>query len=231
MTGNTSEIPSKSTTLEGGSPAIGETPDDFTQFQLKEYENISQAHFKTNEVLATFYRYFLLIAAIPITTIGLALLNFSNDGLNQEGRFLAHLIFGVSAILLSLIGAAVISYIEGLRLAAILYARVVNSIRDFFFKKPGADLFGGSVLPTDKDKPSYDGLGASFIMYHACALMNSAYFGAGLLILILDQGTSLDEIEVEKCQWAVAVGGFLLLMIIQIFVRRQLVTDKIKKGY
>ena len=26
--------------------------DDFTQFQLKEYENISQAHFKTNEVLA-----------------------------------------------------------------------------------------------------------------------------------------------------------------------------------
>jgi hypothetical protein len=29
--------------------------DAFTQFQLKEYENISQAHFKTNEVLATFY--------------------------------------------------------------------------------------------------------------------------------------------------------------------------------
>ena len=35
--------------------------DDFTQFQLKEYENISQAHFKTNEVLATFYRYSKII--------------------------------------------------------------------------------------------------------------------------------------------------------------------------
>ncbi len=76
--------------------------DAFSQFQLKEYENISQAHFKTIEVLATFYRYFLLITAISITTVGLALLNFSKDGISEEGRILAFLIFGVSAVLLSL---------------------------------------------------------------------------------------------------------------------------------
>ena len=60
--------------------------DYFTQFQLKEYENISQAHFKTNEVLATFYRYFLLIAAIPITAVGIALINLSNGGITAVNR-------------------------------------------------------------------------------------------------------------------------------------------------
>ena len=164
MVDDASETPSKITKRENGTPEIEELTDDFTKFQLREYENISQAHFKTNEVLATFYRYFFLITAIHITTIGLALLNFSNDGINQEGRILAYLLFGVSAVLLSLIGTAVISYIEGLRLDAILYARVVNSIRDFFFKKPSADVFGGSVLPTRRDMPSYDGFGASFLM-------------------------------------------------------------------
>lgn len=121
--------------------------DDFTQYQLKEYEKISQAHFKTNEVLATFYRYFLLITAIPITTIGIAVMNISEDGIGADARVLAQYIFGISAILLSIVGAAMISYIEGLRLDAILYARVVNSIRDYFFKKPGSEEFGSSVLP------------------------------------------------------------------------------------
>ena len=225
------ETPSKTTTRENGTPAIEELTDDFTKFQLKEYENISQAHFKTNEVLATFYRYFFLVTAIPITTIGLVLLNISNDGINQEGRILAYLLFGISAVLLSLIGTAVISYIEGLRLDAILYARVVNSIRDFFFKKPGADGFGGSVLPTSRDKPSYHGFGASFLMYHACAFINSAYFGAGLLVLILDRGQTLDKLTVENCEWAVAIGGFSLLMIIQIVIRRLLISGKIKLGH
>ena len=225
------KTPSKRTTRENGAPAMDELTDDFTQFQLKEYENISQAHFKTNEVLATFYRYFLLITAIPITTIGLALLNFSDGGISQEGRILAYLIFGVSAVLLSLIGAAVISYIEGLRLDAILYARTVNSIRKFFFGKPGAECFGEPVLPTSRDKPSYDGFGASFLIYHACAVMNSFYFGAGLLAFMLDKSSQLQNLKVESCQWVVAVVGLVSLMIIQIFVRRRLISDKGKKGF
>ena len=216
---------------ENGKPKIGQLTDDFTQFQIKEYENISQAHFKTNEVLATFYRYFLLITAIPITTIGLALLNFSDGGISPEGRFLAYLIFGVSAVLLSLIGAAVISYIEGLRLDAILYARTVNSIRKFFFEKPGVKSFGEPLLPISRDKPSYDGFGASFIIYHACAVMNSVYFGVGLLAFVLDKKTELQDLKVECYQWVVAIGGFLVLMSIQIFLRRRLISEKRVKGY
>ena len=127
MADDASETPSNTSSRDDDTHSNPELPDDFTQFQFREYENISQAHFKTNEVLATFYRYFLLITVIPITTVGLALLNFSDGGISQEGRILAYFIFGISSVLLSLIGAAVISYIEGLRLDAILYARTVNS--------------------------------------------------------------------------------------------------------
>ena len=200
-------------------------------FQLKEYDNISQAYFKTNEVLATFYRYFLLIIAIPITTVGLALLNFSDAEIKQDGRILAFFIFGVSAILLSVIGAAVILYIEKLRLNAIVYARSVNSIRAYFFNMPGAGIFGDPVLPTSRDKPPYGGFGASSVLYHVCAFMNCAYFGAGLLALFLNKSLPLKDLNVEVCQWVVAIVGFLLLMVFQICVRRLLIADKTRKGY
>lgn len=231
MADNPAEPPSNGSAGESGTPKPRAIGDDFTQFQLIEYENISQAHFKTNEVLATFYRYFLLITAIPITTIALAIPNFSGDGISQEGRIVAYYLFGVSAVLLSVVGVAVISYIEGLRLDAILYARVVNSIRNFFLKKPGAEIFGGAVLPTNKDVPSYGGVGASFIIYHACAFMNSVYFGAGWLALTLDNSTSLDNVKVESCQWMLAIGGSALLMIVQIGIRHWLIRAKANKGH
>ena len=208
-----------------------EGKDYFTQFQLKEYENISQAHFKTNEVLATFYRYFLLIAAIPITAIGIALINLSDDGIGAEGRFLAYIIFGVSTLLLSVVGAAVIAYIEGLRLDAILYARVVNSIRDYFFKLPGADKFGDPVLPTKRDKPSYGGFGAGFIIYFACAIMNAAYFGAGVLALMLDHSISLVDAEITTAQKLITGAAVAAMLCAQAYVRSRLLNGKVKKGF
>ena len=48
---------------------------DFSDFQLKEYENISQAHFKTNEMIAAFFRYYLLLMAIPMSTLGAAIIS------------------------------------------------------------------------------------------------------------------------------------------------------------
>lgn len=205
--------------------------DDFTQFQLKEYENISQAHFKTNEVLATFYRYFLLITVIPITTIGLALMNLSEGEISPEGRILAQFIFGCSAMILSLVGAAVIAYIEGLRLDAILYARVVNSIRAYFFEMSGAESFGTSVLPIKRDRPSYGGFGASFIMYYTCAAMNASYFACGLLALLVDKNAPLLSLQITETQLKVGLTVFAVMMLLQGFLRFRLVSDKSRKGF
>ena len=229
--GEESRMPSMKTTRENGAPVVEGLANEFTQFQLKEYDNISQAYFKTNEVLATFYRYFLLIIAIPITTVGLALLNFSDADIKQDGRILAFFIFGVSAILLSIIGAAVILYIEKLRLNAVVYARSVNSIRNFFFKLPDANLFGEPVLPTSRFKPPFGGFGASLLLYYVCALMNSAYFGAGILALFLDKSSSLKNLNVEICEWGAGFAGSLVLMVLQVCARGRLITDKTKKGY
>lgn len=204
--------------------------DDFTQFQLKEYENISQAHFKTNEVLATFYRYFLLITAIPITAIGVAIMNLSGDVISNEGRYLAQVIFGVSTLLLSVVGAAVIAYIEGLRLDAILYARVVNSIRDYFFRLPAAEKFGEPVLPTNRNRPSYRVFGAGFIIYFACAAMNATYFGVGIFVLMLNHSTLLVDAKITCKQWIVSLLCFGFMLMAQGLVRQSLIAVKEKNG-
>lgn len=205
--------------------------DDFTQFQLKEYENISQAHFKTNEVLATFYRYFLLIAAIPLTAVGIAMINLADNGIGDEGRLLGYVFFGFSTLLLSIVGAAVIGYIEGLRLDSILYARVVNSIRAYFFTLQGADTFGKSVLPTDKAKPSYDGFGAGFIMYFACATLNASYSAVGALALSLDHTTPLVNVGLTSRQWGITVGAFIFMFVVHIVIRQRLLAGKTQKGF
>ena len=205
--------------------------DDFTQFQLKEYENISQAHFKTNEVLATFYRYFLLIAAIPLTAVGIAMINLADNGVGDEGRLLGSVFFGVSTLLLSIVGAAVIGYIEGLRLDSILYARVVNSIRAYFFTLQKGDKFGKSVLPTDKTKPSYGGFGAGFIMYFACATLNATYSAVGALALSLDHTAPLVDVGLSSRQWGIAVSAFIAMFFVHIFIRKRLLAGKTQKGF
>lgn len=205
--------------------------DDFTQFQLKEYENISQAHFKTNEVLATFYRYFLLIAAIPLTAVGIAMINLADNGISDEGRLLGYVFFGVSTVLLSIVGAAVVGYIEGLRLDSILYARVVNSIRAFFFSLQKNDTFGNPVLPMDKTKPAYGGFGAGFIMYFACATLNATYFAVGALALSLDHTTPLVDAGLTSCQWGITILAFIFMFVVHIVIRQQLLAGKTQKGF
>jgi hypothetical protein len=61
--------------------------------------------------------------------------------------------------------------------------------------------------------------------------MNCAYFGAGLLALLLDKSLPLKDLNVEICQWVVAIVGLLLLMLFQIGVRHLLIADKTRKGY
>lgn len=182
-------------------------------------------------MLATFYRYFLLIAAIPLTAVGIAMINLADNGIGDEGRLLGYVFFGVSTLLLSIVGAAVVGYIEGLRLDSILYARVVNSIRSYFFTLQDGDKFGKSVLPKDESKPSYSGFGAGFIMYFACATLNSTYSGVGAMALSLDHATPLVDVGLTSRQWATAIGAFFVMFGVHIFIRQRLLAGKKRKGF
>jgi hypothetical protein len=142
-----------------------------------------------------------------------------------------YVIFGASTVLLSIVGAAVIGYIEGLRLDSISYARVVNSIRAYFFALEGAEKFGAPVLPTEKSKPAYDGFGAGSIIYFACGIINAAYFSAGVLALMLDRSVPLTETVVSGQQWCISVLCFFLMLGAQILIRLGLLSGKRKKGF
>jgi hypothetical protein len=132
---------------------------------------------------------------------------------------------------LSVVGAAVIGYIEGLRLDSILYARVVNSIRAYFFTLQVGNAFRAPVLPTDKSKPSYDGFGAGFIMYFACAFLNSTYSAVGALALSLDHTTPLVDVGLTSRQWAITFGAFAFMFVVHIVVRQRLLAGKTQKGF
>jgi hypothetical protein len=108
---------------------------------------------------------------------------------------------------------------------------VVNSIRAYFFKLQLNDKFGEPVLPTDRTKPSYDGFGAGFIMYFACATLNASYSAVGALALSLDHAAPLINVGLASRQWGPAVGAFIIMFGIHIFIRQSLLAGKSKKGF
>lgn len=113
------------------------TPENsFDIFQLEEYKNISNAHFETNKQIGTFFRYFLLIASAPTLIFVWFGKNdgFLNDLLNGIDTH-RNIFIGFFLLVVSFIGLMSCFYLISLRLDSILYARAVNGIRGFFYRK------------------------------------------------------------------------------------------------
>lgn len=68
-------------------------------------------------------------------------------------------------------------------------------------------------------------------MYFACAIMNSTFFAAGVVVLTIDHGTPLDAIVVSHAQTMGAALSFVGAMIAQAIVRCRLISDKASKGF
>ena len=59
---------------------------EFINFQLEEYKNISSAHFETNKQIAIFFRYYLLIASAPAIILMLLEKNIEKLDLLFSGK-------------------------------------------------------------------------------------------------------------------------------------------------
>ena len=199
---------------------------DFSQFQLKEYENISQAHFKTNEVHLTFYRYFTLITVVPITTLIVAIVTSLDSDTTEEARLVSQFLFGSFSIVLSLVGSAMILYIEGLRLDAIIYARTVNSIRSYFLDRDPDDPRFLAILPTMTDKPEFGGFGAALIMFLGCALINSCIMGLGTFAFQIDKSVALNLAAENAFAVRVSLAALAASFVLQLVVRHVLICQK-----
>jgi len=151
---------------------------NFRDFLLSEYSNIAQAHFKSIETISTFFRYYLLIMSIPISIIAI----ISQFGLDKE-QFINlvnqfNLPILITLMSISLLGLGMFCYIVNLRLDAVLYARVVNGVRKFFYDEFNEDInlkMRWRVLPQSPQLPPYFEKSFFLPVVFVFGVMNSLY--------------------------------------------------------
>jgi hypothetical protein len=154
-----------------------------SDFLLKEYERISEAHFNTSNQISLFFRYYLTLMSVP----ALLVLYINKDITTVENIFNTTVHFplkphiGCLCLLISLIGLALTIYLTKLKFEHILYARTVNGIRNYFHTNDES-LKQFLVLPTNTKKPSFIGFGFGSLVF-VNGLVNSSYLSIGLFLL------------------------------------------------
>ena len=158
--------------------------ENFDKFQLEEYKNISNAHFETNKLIDTFFRYFLIVASAPALIFAWFGKNekFLNDifyGLDT----IKNMFIGVFLIIVSIIGLFSCFYLISLRLDSILYARTVNGIRGYFYRNRIDFEEHYRNLPKQINQPKYRDSHTFGILVYTIALIDAIYFTAGTWII------------------------------------------------
>jgi len=151
---------------------------DFNKYLLVEYQNIAKAHFNTIAAISSFFRYYLLIASIPVTLVS-ALIALSEKEnhlyvLSEIDPMLPWIF-----LIVSVVGFSVMLYIINLRMDVLLYARTVNAIRKHFYDSSTidmADKLRTRVLPQSPSMPAY--FEGSFFLpvVVSFAVLNTGYF-------------------------------------------------------
>lgn len=147
---------------------------DFSDFLINEYNNIAAAHFRSKESIASFFRYYLIVMAIPITAFSVF------EHLDESGKYVSCLGNDIILFLVSLIGLIgffLFLYVINQKFTSILYARTVNGIRCYFYNDSSLSEENEAeirVLPKRKDLPDY--FEPTFLPVIAVyALINSFY--------------------------------------------------------
>lgn len=143
-------------------------------FLLAEYNNIAQAHFKTMETISTFFKQYLLIVSLPLSILAIT----EKAGISMPHR--AGLLLG---IVISLVGICVFGYMVNLRFDALLYARTINGLRQYFFDKSGmeySDEIAFRALPRTTQQPRYIEWKYFGFVTFTFILLNTSYLIAGL---------------------------------------------------
>lgn len=156
--------------------------EEFDAFQLEEYKNISQAHFKTIETISIFFRHYLLVMSIPIIGAGFFV------QVREPTKYFAqyYQIFASILIIIAAIGVCMLGYIIVLRMDGVLYARTVNGIRKYFYNKTNKDfesIIKTKVLPYATTRPPYYEPKFFGPVIACFSVINATYFSFGCTIL------------------------------------------------
>jgi len=173
----------------------------FETYLLSEYSNIAQAHFKSIETISTFFRYYLLMMSIPISAV--AILFQITPEKSEIIDIILKYHFPISILLfsISIVGLGVFCYITNLRLDTILYARVVNGIRKYFYDSADIDLnlkLRMRVLPQSPQLPPYFEKSFFLPVVLVFAVINTLYLSSGWYILFKYNQNLLDFLDIHN---------------------------------
>jgi len=163
----------------------GKTGPGFSDFLLAEYENIAGAHFRAIQTITSFFRYYLLIMSVPVSAIAF-LLNWGGHEAPGQlvWRFQFPAYLGLFAV--SVVGLFVYLYILNLRFDAVLYARVINGVRKYYYDRSGAPAWEQArlrVLPQTTAVPHYVEPRYFLPVVLVFGLVNSSYLAGAMYVL------------------------------------------------
>ncbi len=166
--------------------------DDLADFLKSEYNNIAQAHFNINTAVGEFFKAYIAIVSVPVSV---AVIFARPADLRSGGmlQFLKANAMGVTLglCLVWLIGLMVLGYLISLRCDALLYARTVNGIRNYFYSRAGIGTERARsirVLPVDPTRPRYFEWGYFLFVVMAFGVVGTAYMLGGIYFYGLANG-------------------------------------------
>ena len=131
---------------------------NFDRYLLEEYDHIAEAHFRVNETVTVFFRYYLLIMSLPISIIAALTVVRSNGSFLVDFLEAYVPLIATVFLIIGCAGFCVLVYLINLRMDGLLYARTVNAIRRHFFDNVPIDIyarFHKRVLPQTPYQPRY----------------------------------------------------------------------------
>jgi undecaprenyl pyrophosphate phosphatase UppP len=162
--------------VENKTNATESSPID--EFMLKEYESIASAHFDSQAGLRQQFRFYLIIAAVPVTVLGLALKDRLEKNLETLTFFNLPAILTTVFLAIGVLGFLLLLSMIHTALDATIYARTVNGVRNYFVEKAkglGQGIEQYLVMPFDKKKPRYFHIRAFFWQVTLIAAVNTFY--------------------------------------------------------
>jgi hypothetical protein len=148
------------------------------EFMLKEYESIASAHFDSQGGLRQQFRFYLIIAAVPVTVLGLAFKDRQGTALEALTFFNLPAIFTTVFLAIGVLGFLLLLSMIHTALDATMYARTVNGVRNYFVERAkglGQNIEPYLVMPFDKKRPEYFHIRAFFWQVVLIAGVNTLY--------------------------------------------------------
>lgn len=162
---------------------------------LEEYRNIAATHDKLREQISRIFNYFLLIAAVPFTALGIL---FRETGVSLLHAPLGvHLLFLVAGVACLFVALTIVDA----RMQQYSYARTVNVVRRYFAER-AKNLRRYLYLPTSPEVPGFKDFGFVGKQIWLVVAVGTLYLAYGVYGLAL---------RVAGADGATAIAGGLLV--------------------